>query len=142
MRKALRHAGMSVAEMSEYLDVSLASMTAWMSGRTKPRTQTLRLWALRCGVDYSWLATGWPSTLPWSRDEAAAIARRAAEARKAAGLPMDDFSDVITAAEAGMPYEQWLYSEAGIAWLVERGVVTASDPVFLHGNRPLLRKAA
>lgn len=58
MRKALRHGGVSVHAMAEYLDVSLGSLHAWTSGRTKPRVQTLRLWALKTGVDYDWLANG------------------------------------------------------------------------------------
>jgi transcriptional regulator with XRE-family HTH domain len=63
MRKALRHGGVSVHAMAEYLDVSLGSLHAWTSGRTKPRVQTLRLWALRTGVDYDWLANGTTSHL-------------------------------------------------------------------------------
>jgi len=58
MRKALRHADVSVQEMADYLDVSTASLRAWTNGRTRPRTQTLRLWALRTGVSYDWLVTG------------------------------------------------------------------------------------
>ncbi len=55
MRKALRHAGIQVAEMASYLGVSRTSVSNWINGRVEPSVQTLRLWALRCGVDYGWL---------------------------------------------------------------------------------------
>jgi transcriptional regulator with XRE-family HTH domain len=55
MRKALRHAGLGVAEMAGYLDVSRTSVSNWINGRIMPSTQTLRLWALRTGVAFEWL---------------------------------------------------------------------------------------
>jgi transcriptional regulator with XRE-family HTH domain len=58
MRKSLRHAGISVADMADYLGVSRQSVGNWTGGRTDPDTRTLRLWALRCGVEYQWLCTG------------------------------------------------------------------------------------
>ena len=30
----------------------------YLSGRTKPGKAVMRVWALRCGVPYVWLATG------------------------------------------------------------------------------------
>ena len=62
MRKALRHAAISVADMADYLGVSRKSVGNWIGGRTDPSVQTMRLWALRCGVDYEWLRSGNPST--------------------------------------------------------------------------------
>lgn len=56
MRKALREADIGVAEMADYLDVSRTSVSNWINGRVEPSTQTLRLWALRCGVKFTWLA--------------------------------------------------------------------------------------
>lgn len=50
MRKALRHAGISVQEMADYLDVSRNAVSTWINGRIAPSTQTQRLWAIRCGV--------------------------------------------------------------------------------------------
>lgn len=58
MRKALRHSDLGVQGMAEYLDVSRAAVGTWINGRIQPRTQTLRLWALRCGVSYEWLTSG------------------------------------------------------------------------------------
>ena len=55
MRKALRDSGMRVQEMADYLDVTRASVGAWINGRTPASTQTLRLWAMRTGVSYEWL---------------------------------------------------------------------------------------
>ena len=56
LRKALRHAGIGVTEMADYLDVSRTSVSNWINGRIEPSVQTLRLWALRTGVPYEWLA--------------------------------------------------------------------------------------
>jgi transcriptional regulator with XRE-family HTH domain len=58
LTKALKHAGMKPGDMRDYLDCSPASLTNWTSGRVRPRTQTLRLWALRTGVSYEWLIGG------------------------------------------------------------------------------------
>jgi len=55
MRKALRHAGLGVAEMAFYLDVTPRSVGNWINGRVMPSTQTLRLWSLRTGVPFEWL---------------------------------------------------------------------------------------
>lgn len=58
LRKGLRHAGIGVAEMADYLGVSRTSVSNWINGRIEPGTQTLRLWALRCGIDFNWLHHG------------------------------------------------------------------------------------
>jgi transcriptional regulator with XRE-family HTH domain len=58
LRKALRHAGIGTTEMADYLGVSRQSVGNWMNGRIEPSQQTLRLWALRCGVSFEWLAGG------------------------------------------------------------------------------------
>jgi DNA-binding XRE family transcriptional regulator len=60
MRKALRESGLGVQEMADYLGVARSSVSNWINGRVEPSTQTLRLWALRCGVDYGWLRDGRP----------------------------------------------------------------------------------
>jgi transcriptional regulator with XRE-family HTH domain len=59
MRKALRHADMGVQEMADYLGVARNTVSTWVNGRIRPSKQTLRLWALRCGVPLEWL-TGAP----------------------------------------------------------------------------------
>jgi transcriptional regulator with XRE-family HTH domain len=56
MRKALRFSGTGVSEMADYLGVTRGTISTWINGRIRPSVQTLRLWALQCGVDYEWLA--------------------------------------------------------------------------------------
>lgn len=58
MRKSMRHAEIGNREIAGYLGVSTRTVSAWINGRTPPTTQTLRLWANRCGVSYDWLAKG------------------------------------------------------------------------------------
>ena len=60
MRKSLRHASVEVQEMAVYLGVSRTSVSNWINGRVDPSVQTLRLWALRCGVPFEWLRDGGP----------------------------------------------------------------------------------
>lgn len=58
MRKALRVSGVKAGEMADYLDVANGTVSTWINGRIVPSAQTLRLWALRTGVPYSWLKDG------------------------------------------------------------------------------------
>jgi transcriptional regulator with XRE-family HTH domain len=58
MRKALREAGVTGRQMAAYLGVNEATVSTWINGRISPSTQTLRLWALRTGVSYTWLRDG------------------------------------------------------------------------------------
>jgi transcriptional regulator with XRE-family HTH domain len=60
MRKAMQHAGLDARQMADYLGVSRNSVHNWLSGRIEPSTQTLRLWAMRTGVNYDWLRDGKP----------------------------------------------------------------------------------
>jgi transcriptional regulator with XRE-family HTH domain len=62
MRKALREAGMTGRQMATYLGVNEATISTWINGRIHASTQTLRLWALRTGVNYEWLTTGQDAT--------------------------------------------------------------------------------
>ena len=64
MRKALRHSAMSVEDMAAYLGVTRRSISNWVNGHVPPSKQTLRLWALRCGVDFNWLCHGDHDTCP------------------------------------------------------------------------------
>jgi transcriptional regulator with XRE-family HTH domain len=61
MRKSLRQAHIGVADMADYLGVGRNTVSTWINGRIVPGTQTLRLWAIRCDVSYTWLATGDPA---------------------------------------------------------------------------------
>lgn len=58
MTLALEVAHVGVQEIADYLDVSRESVSRWINGRGVPSKQTLRLWALRTGVDLEWLETG------------------------------------------------------------------------------------
>ena len=63
MRKSLREAGLTTEEMADYLDINRATVSAWLNGATVA-VRNLRLWAIRCGVDYDWLMTGKPANPP------------------------------------------------------------------------------
>lgn len=58
MRKSLRHADLSVQEIADYLGVARNTVSTWINGRIQPSPQTVRLWAIRTGVDYHWLRDG------------------------------------------------------------------------------------
>jgi transcriptional regulator with XRE-family HTH domain len=58
LRRALRHADMGSNEMAEYLEVSRHTISNWINGHTRPPATAVKLWAMRCGVDYRWLAHG------------------------------------------------------------------------------------
>jgi len=58
MRKSLRTADMSVAEMADYLDVAPRTVSNWINGHIEPSTQTAKQWALRTGVPYTWFCHG------------------------------------------------------------------------------------
>ena len=50
MRIALRHAGVGVQEMADYLGVGRNTVSTWINDRITPSRQTVMLWAMRCGV--------------------------------------------------------------------------------------------
>jgi len=56
MTKALKVSRVGVSEMADYLGVSRTSVSNWINGRVTPSVQTLRLWAMRTGVQFEWLA--------------------------------------------------------------------------------------
>jgi len=56
MTKALKVSRVGVSEMAAYLGVSRTSVSNWINGRVTPSVQTLRLWAMRTGVQFEWLA--------------------------------------------------------------------------------------
>jgi len=58
MRKSLRTSRVSIEEMADYLGVSRRSISNWINGRIDASPQTVRLWALRTGVPYTWLCHG------------------------------------------------------------------------------------
>jgi transcriptional regulator with XRE-family HTH domain len=61
LAKSLQVAGLSVAEMAQYLEAHRNTVGAWLNRRNQPRPANLRLWAMRTGVPYEWLRYGtWP----------------------------------------------------------------------------------
>lgn len=58
LAKALDVAGITNTEMAEYLGVSPNTIGNYTSGRTAPKKQTLRLWAMRTGAPLAWIETG------------------------------------------------------------------------------------
>jgi hypothetical protein len=64
LAKSLQVAGLTVADMAEYMEVHRNSVGAWLNRRSQPRPANIRLWALRTGVPYEWLRHG-----TWPKDE-------------------------------------------------------------------------
>lgn len=64
LRKSLRESGMTVNAMAEYLEVAPETVSRWINGKKPASTQTLRLWAMKTGVNYKWLKTGQETTSP------------------------------------------------------------------------------
>jgi transcriptional regulator with XRE-family HTH domain len=58
MRKSLRTSGVGVQEMADYLQVARNTVSTWINGRMEPAPTTLRLWALKTGVPFTWLCHG------------------------------------------------------------------------------------
>lgn len=58
LAKALAVANVPHAEMAEYLGISGNTIGNYIAGRTRPKKQTLRLWALRTGAPLEWIETG------------------------------------------------------------------------------------
>lgn len=58
MALALEARNVKRREMAEILDVTPDTITNYTKGKTRPNAGTLRVWALRCGVPYTWLLTG------------------------------------------------------------------------------------
>ncbi len=67
MQRALAHAGVSVEEISDELGVSRSSVSRWLNDRALPRAAYLKVWALRTGVAYEWLAGDQFPRRAWSR---------------------------------------------------------------------------
>jgi transcriptional regulator with XRE-family HTH domain len=58
MRKSLRHAGLGVQDMADYLDVDRSTVSTWINGRIEPDSRTMKLWSLRTGIPYTWFCHG------------------------------------------------------------------------------------
>lgn len=58
LAKALDFAGMSVADMADYLVLTRNTIGNYISMRTKIPGPALKLWAMRTGVPVEWIETG------------------------------------------------------------------------------------
>lgn len=58
MYRAMKAADLGRNEMSEHLDLDVRTVSRYLHDHVRPSVPTLRTWALRCGVPYSWLLTG------------------------------------------------------------------------------------
>ena len=58
LRKSLRVADVGVGEMAAYLEVSRNTVGSWINGHHTPSPATVKQWALRCGIPYSWFRDG------------------------------------------------------------------------------------
>lgn len=54
---ARKHAGLSQTELGKAFDLTRSAVSQWESENTEPTPANLRAIAVRCGVDYDWLAT-------------------------------------------------------------------------------------
>lgn len=87
LRKARELTGLERGDFARELGVSRNTITNYEHGKVEPRVIVLRSWALRCGVDLSWLQHGYtPTPDPsgetvnsgWSRHRTVAAPRIAA----------------------------------------------------------------
>lgn len=61
LKKSMRHSGLSVADMAEFLEVHRNTISGWMADRAKPMPILLRIWATKTEVPLEWLRDGtWP----------------------------------------------------------------------------------
>lgn len=59
MQMALRHGGVSTREMAEELGVTRETCSRWAHDKgAPPRAAFVKMWALRTGVPYRWIAFG------------------------------------------------------------------------------------
>lgn len=56
--RARKHAGLSQTELGKAFDRTRSAVSQWESETTEPTPANLRAIAVKCGVDYDWLATG------------------------------------------------------------------------------------
>lgn len=52
-----KHAGLSQTELGKAFGLTRSAVSQWESENTEPTPANLRAIAVRCGVDYDWLAT-------------------------------------------------------------------------------------
>lgn len=59
--KSLKYAGLTHADMAEYLEVHRNTIGGYTTGKSRMLPVIMRLWAQKTGVPYEWLRDGvWP----------------------------------------------------------------------------------
>ncbi len=59
LQMALGHAGLTVQDMADELEMARSSLSRWLNGHgAAPRKVFVKQWALKCGVSYDWLQNG------------------------------------------------------------------------------------
>lgn len=62
LKKSMRWAGLSVADMAELCVVHRNTISGWIADRARPMKIFLRIWAETTGVPVQWLLDGtWPT---------------------------------------------------------------------------------
>lgn len=62
LKKSMRHSGLSVGDMAEFLEVHRNTISGWLADRSKPMPIFLRIWADKTQVPIEWLRNGeWPA---------------------------------------------------------------------------------
>ncbi|WP_373889773.1 helix-turn-helix domain-containing protein [Microbacterium sp. ASV81] len=55
---ALRRSGLTAQQLAAKIDISRATISAWINGRNEPRRKELAAFALATGYPVRWLETG------------------------------------------------------------------------------------
>ena len=55
LQRSLAHAGMTTEDMADELGVARSTVSRWCNDKGRPTRGYLKLWAMRTGVELSWL---------------------------------------------------------------------------------------
>jgi transcriptional regulator with XRE-family HTH domain len=62
LQRSLAHAGIAVEEIADEMGVSRSTVSRWLNDRgAAPKQAYLKMWALRTGVPFAWLADMGPN---------------------------------------------------------------------------------
>jgi transcriptional regulator with XRE-family HTH domain len=76
LQRSLAHAGIAVEEIAEEMGVSRSTVSRWLNDRgAAPKAAYLKMWALRTGVPFAWLADTDPTGRGGSKIQATAKKR-------------------------------------------------------------------
>lgn len=92
LNKTLRDARLSTGSMAEYLEVHRNTVINWVQGRTKPPASAVKLWSMRVGVPYEWLAHG----VVAAEEQSATVMPRSDHRSRHLELDLDSDSGVTT----------------------------------------------